>query len=110
MDKLIAQKTYAIKDFYPSLSKIFYKPAGNKPGEGWEKEFPGEETDPNFLKGYCKISRLAINEAWRETQFKILHRAYIPFLHIPDQPEKKKCPKCLMARPTCYTNSGPAHW
>lgn len=64
------------------------------------KSSQGEETAPNFLKGYCKISHLAIKETWRETQFKILYSAYIPFLHIPDQPEKKKCPKCLMARPT----------
>lgn len=96
----LTQKTYAIIDIFPSLSRIFYKRAGHRPEKGWKKDFPGENMENNFLKGYYKISRLAINESWRETQFKILHRAYIPFLHIPDQSKKVKCPKCLMDRPT----------
>lgn len=100
LDNMVTRKQYAIKDIYPTMFKIFYKQKGNRPGEGWEKDFPGEETAMNILRGYRKITHLTINENWKETQLKILHRAYIPFVKVPGQPEKENCPKCYHHRPT----------
>lgn len=46
----------------------------------WGKDFPDPEIVDKILQGYKSILRLVPNEQWRETQLKIIHRAYIPFI------------------------------
>lgn len=41
-----------------------------------------------------------VTEFWHEQQFKIMHRAYIPFLSSLQQTPKRQCPLCDQERPT----------
>lgn len=42
----------------------------------WKKDFPTEDLTELVLEGYLKIQKLTIAENWKETQFKLMHRAY----------------------------------
>lgn len=60
------------------------------------------------MAGHVRITNLTVSEAWKETQLKILHRAYSVFFRpIGDQsgsPQGRSdapiCPKCQASKPT----------
>lgn len=41
-----------------------------------------------------KVHKHIINEAWREPQFKLMHRAFIPFICSYSSQQHAKCPHC----------------
>lgn len=59
------------------------------------RDFPDADIIEKLLLGYNKIP----NESWTETQLKILHRAYIPFLSEKNNQNSATC-LCHQARPS----------
>lgn len=46
----------------------------------WAKDYPEVDPPERLSQGFLEIRDVAINETWRETQFQIIHKAYIPFM------------------------------
>lgn len=55
-----------------------------------------------ILEVYAITLKLVTNESWRETQFKLMHKAYIPFSTEHSTPKEASCPWCSVSRPTLY--------
>lgn len=102
VDMLISQGTYAMKDIYPCPGNIFIASKPVKPGAFWTKEFPDLDLPKKILMGHLKLMKHVMNEAWRETQYKILHKAYIPFLIILDKPDTVLCTKRDAPKPSLF--------
>lgn len=100
VDGCVSKGAYPTRDIYPSLNKLFHNRKLSQPGNKWQKDVQGADIQDKLLTGYHKITKLAINKTSKETQYKILHRAYIPFLNLPHQPEASPCPKFRTRKPT----------
>lgn len=86
----------------------FYKPLNNQPEislhkfspKAWIKELQiDQENYTASLEGYLDTLKHITNEFWREQQYKILHRAYIPHLPHATQQNKTLCLLCASPRP-----------
>lgn len=88
------------KNLFPSIE--------SSSAANWSKDFPVPDIVDKLLLGYNKIQQLIPNEAWRETQLKILHRAYIPFLSVKNNSDAAKCPLYHQSRPSLAHRFGHA--
>lgn len=72
----------------------------------WNDDYPTPDMIERFLAGYKDTCRLTTSELWRETQYKILHRAYTPYfykgskLKLEEEKYISRCPKCSTPKPT----------
>lgn len=72
---------YSISEQYPKLNKLFTPVKVANHLASWERDVKEEELTEKILRGYNKITKLMVNETWRENQYRLIIRAYIPFLH-----------------------------
>lgn len=102
---MIDMKQYSIAKLYPQLQMYTTPTLEQSFMARWNIELPIEEVASHLLARYrdtCKI----ISEIWRESQFKIIHKAYLPYFHTGKdlKPDKNKltsiCPKCSSPKPT----------
>lgn len=49
-------------------------------------------------KAIENVHKLVVSETWRETHFKIIHRAYYPFRTSISEPAQAHCPWCSFSR------------
>lgn len=92
-----------MKDIDPTLRKVCMNPKCSEPFGNRTKNIPSANLPEKLLAGYHKITNLAINKSCRETQFKIMHRTYIPYLNIPSLPDAGLCAICNTSRPLVIT-------
>lgn len=106
IDRLIDLKYFSISQIYPMLQMQFLKPLEATPVANWLKDIPEIESVDNLLKGHQHIMGCLTSENAKETQLKILHRAYSTYLRdpsaTPEQKPSNKCPKCGTPRPTLF--------
>lgn len=100
IDTLVANNKHSISDIYTPLIAKFSVPLQNTSMSSWTKDLPDLLTVEDIVRGY-KITRAIIQcESWRETQFKIMHRAYYPFSTTGSPDIGPACPWCLSNKPT----------
>lgn len=86
IDWLLQNRSYSILDTYVSLNCYVRKPLAHSPISKWNKDFPDDILADKLIYGYNKVQKLMINELWRESEFKLLHRAFILFLSLKNDP------------------------
>lgn len=106
LDQVASSRRYAISHLYPKLQMLFLKSIDSSLVAQWLKDFPEIQSVEELLTGYAAIARTTPSEVWRETQFKILHRAYSTYLHPATNStttfvseERVICPKCYRQSP-----------
>lgn len=100
IDTVLLQNDYSITNLYSYLIQHQSAKYHLKPFHKWSGILGDEELSEKILEGYRQVRKLTISETWRETQFKIIHRAYYPFYFTKDNPSQMKCPWCSEPRPT----------
>lgn len=102
-DTLIRSKSYTISDIYKRLLSETQHTAKGQNLNNWHKDIQSEDLDIKLLQGYRKVTNIMINETWREMQFKLLHRAYFPFLTSEkSNPYYRSCPHCGTHKPSLF--------
>lgn len=94
IEDLITQKNYSISTTYKLLQINVNSTSSEDLFGKWKEELRTIDSVDNILRGYLKIRKITINKAWRETQFKLIHKAYIPALFLRSTTHKTTCPQC----------------
>lgn len=100
IDNIIQSKEYSISTIYSHLIQHQSRKYRLTPFQKWSHLLGDEDLPDKILDGYRLIRKLTISETWRETQFKIIHRAYFPFRFNKEDPSQALCPWCSLPRPT----------
>lgn len=93
IDKCLSANLTATRHLYPSFNKLFQPKGIYKHMLNWSKDFPDIDMPERFMQGYLKVRDVVINELWGESQFRIIHRAYILFTKIDSDLSSLCCPK-----------------
>lgn len=110
LDKLLDEKQYSIAELYPQLQMIAIPTLELSSMARWNDDLPIKDVTRPLLAGYKDTCKLITSKLWRESQFKILHRAYLSYFHIGKElnPGKTQftlvCPKCSLLKPTIKHN------
>lgn len=102
LDHLILDKSISASNNYHPLLSLFVKPLEYTSMKSWNKDLPIPDLTSLFIQGYNKTIQLITSEEWRETQCKLMHRAYLPYVTLQDFSASKSCPFCKAPRPTLY--------
>lgn len=81
IDLMHQNGSYRISSVYDKLLNVRNDPDKQSFQPNWSKDFPAPDLDARLLQGNNTVRHLICSEVWRETQMKILHRAYIPYLN-----------------------------
>lgn len=98
LDKLLAKYRHSITDIYHPLNEKFTKPIHKTSIKSWIAD--GQANIENILKSYRITRNIIPNESWRETQFKLMHRAYYPFSSKLPSTTGASCPWCSLHKPS----------
>lgn len=99
-DLLLHSDSYKISDIYKPFLIRTTPPLASSSVANWGKDFPDSDIVEKVLQGYQKTLQLTPNEVWRETQLKIMHRAYIPFISDKTVQGAANCPMCRQPKPS----------
>lgn len=102
IDRLLNKCTYPISDIYKSLRSDINTNTAKVLFKNWHKGLPEVYLCDKFLEGYLKLCKCIINETWRETQFKLIHRAFIPFLSSNSPSHLAAYPQCGSKKPSLF--------
>lgn len=94
MDKLITNRTISTAGVYNPLLPFFTKPLEFTASKARSKDILLDNLSHLLLKGYKATLKIISNYFWWETQFKLLHRVFIPYITPQDSPGEKLCPLC----------------
>lgn len=101
LDSLRTWQTYKTAVSYPKIRILFSEPRIENQDPPWKKDFTNIRDKDQLLDGYLKITRTTVSESWKETQLKILHRAYSMFFRQMEGGGDKRQPKTDTIRPCC---------
>lgn len=80
IDCLLNKRTYFILDIYNSTHLDVNTTMAEALFKNWHNDLPEDDLGDKILESYLKVGKCITNKTWRETQFKWIHRAFIPFL------------------------------
>lgn len=100
IDTLVADNRHSISAIYTPLNAKFSKPLQNTSMASWIKDLPGHLDVWDIVRGYSLTRAITQCESLRETQFKIIHRAYYPFSTARSPDIGPASPWCLINKPT----------
>lgn len=100
IDNILKSKDYSISNIYSHLIQHQTRKYCLKPFQKWAHLLGDNYLPEKILEGYRHIRKFTTSETWRETQFKIIHRAYFPFCFNKTDPSQAQCPWCSTPRPT----------
>lgn len=75
IDNILQSKDYSISNIYSHLIQHQSWKYCLTPFQKWSHILGDEELPDKILEGYRLVRKLTTSETWRETQFKIIHRA-----------------------------------
>lgn len=78
LDTLLERQQFKISDIYKPLNMHLSKPLLATSIASWNSDLNSPEAVSRIISGYNSTRSYVTNEFWREQQFKIMHRAYIP--------------------------------
>lgn len=104
LDSLARTSCYSITDLYPNMQVLNGNPLKDSNVARWKMDFPASALVQRIVEGNNKIRHIVTSELQREMQFKIMHRAYVPYF-VPYQRVQTDsltsiCPKCKDRKPT----------
>lgn len=101
---LLTHKKHSISAIYPCMQKLFIPTLDKTLLKAWSRDFQDPDIVQKMIEGYRKITKCIISETWRESQYKISHRAHSTYFHPKEPQDTKqqtpKCPKCQQDKPT----------
>lgn len=100
LDTLLERQQFKISDIYKPLNTCFSRPLLTTSVASWNSDLNSPEAVSRIISGYNSTCSYVTNEFWREQQFKIMHRAYIPALPPTQQSHKHLCPLCSQEKPS----------
>lgn len=72
--------------------------------KAWSKDFPKNDIGKKIITVHKTIRKLIVNEVWRETLFKIIHRTNIPFIVSPTDGFTSQWPNALSFTNTSFVD------
>lgn len=91
------RKTYSLSNIYPHQS-AFLNPIEKTNLIKWNQDFPKPDMITHLLERYTNIKRIMASKDWRETHYKVLHRAnstvWYPDTTHRNRKTPSRCPKC----------------
>lgn len=99
-------KQYFIAKLYPQIQMYATSTLEHSSMAQWNDEPPIEHITRHLLTGYKDTCKIITSEIWRELQYQIIHRAYLPYFYTSKELKPGKnnftstCPKHSKSKPT----------
>lgn len=102
LDSLANSRHFSISAVYCHLQTLYWKPLSASNVPRWNDDFPAWDVTDKLIEGYNRIRTLMRIKLCWETQFKLLHRAYVPLFidNSKGKGQQSTCPKWWLPRPS----------
>lgn len=76
LDPIQNNNKVRISPINPHIQRLFLPKLEDTTTANWKNDLPTEHLTDLMLEEYLKLQKLTVAKNWKETQFKLMHRAY----------------------------------
>lgn len=102
LDAFLDYQKHNISDICNLLNSSLAKSLHSGSTTFWNKDLHSSAAVDRILDSYNSTCAFSTNEFWQEQQFKIMHRAYIPYLMSTYSSDQQQCPRCSVSRTSLH--------